>query len=132
MQDAGEAQQLPTSKEEAMKKIVRPLHAARGLWRRIEGVVTTQGSTARSLIRKRWRRSWVGKTAWPWLKREIEIISKVTGVVVVSLWLKRLVEQFLGKKVLNEPVLRGEVNDIVRGIEEDVEQRRPGHVRTRE
>jgi len=53
-------------------------------------------------------------------------------MVVVSLWLKRLVEQFLGKKVLSEPVLRGEVNDIVRGIEEDVEQRRPGHVRTRE
>ena len=45
---------------------------------------------------------------------------------------ERLVEQFLGKNVLNEPVLRGEVNDIVRGIEEDVEQRRPGHVRTRE
>jgi len=115
-----------------MKEIVRPLHAARGLWRRIEGAVTTQSSTARSLIRKRWRRSWVRKTAWPWLKREIEIVSKVTGVVVVSLWLKRLVEQFLGKKVLNEPVLRGEVNDIVRGIEENVEQRRPGHVRTRE
>jgi hypothetical protein len=132
MQDAGEAQQLPTSKEEVMKEIVRPLHAARGLWRRIEGAVTTQSSTARSLIRKRWRRSWVRKTAWPWLKREIEIVSKVTGVVVVSLWLKRLVEQFLGKKVLNEPVLRGEVNDIVRGIEENVEQRRPGHVRTRE
>jgi hypothetical protein len=40
----------------------------------------------------------------------------------VSLWLKRLVEQFLGRKVLNEPVLRGEVNDIVRGIENDVEE----------
>jgi hypothetical protein len=115
-----------------MKEIVRPLHAARELWRRIEGAVTMQSSTARSSIRKRWKRSWLRKTAWPWLKREIEIVSKVTGVVVVSLWLKRLVEQFLGKKVLSEPVLQGEVNDIVRGIEEDVEQRRPGHVRTRE
>jgi hypothetical protein len=115
-----------------MKEIVRPLREALGLWRRVEGAVTTQSSAARSTVRKRWRRSWVRKTAWPWLKREAEIVSKVTGVVVVSLWLKRLVEQFLGKKVLNEPVLRGEVNDIVRGIEEGVEQRRAGHVRTRE
>jgi hypothetical protein len=114
-----------------MKEIVRPLREALGLWRRVEGAVTTQSSAARSAVRKR-RRSWVRKTAWPWLKRETEIVSKVTGVVVVSLWLKRLVEQFLGKKVLNEPVLRGEVNDIVRGIEADVEQRRPGHARTRE
>ena len=114
-----------------LKRIIGPLHEAREFWNRIETVVETQSSAARSAVRKRWRRSWVRKTAWPWLKRETEIISKVTGVVVVSLWLKRLVEQFLGKKVLNEPVLRGEVNDIVRGIEEDVEQRRPGHVRTR-
>ncbi len=74
----------------------------------------------------------MGKTAWPWVKREIEIVTKVAGVVTVSLWLKRLIEQFLGKKVLNEPVLRGGVNDIVRGIEDDVEQRRPGHARSRE
>jgi hypothetical protein len=115
-----------------LKRIIRPLHEAREFWGRLETAVTTQSSAARSSIRKRWRRSWAGKTAWPWLKRETEIVSKVTGVVVMSLWLKRLVEQFLGRKVLNEPVLRGEVNDIVRGIEEDVEQRRPGHVRTRE
>ena len=114
------------------KRIISPLHEAREFWNRIETAVMIRSSTARSSIRKRWKRSWAGKTAWPWLKREIEIVSKVTGVVVVSLWLKRLVEQFLGKKVLNEPVLRGEVNDIVRGIEDDVEQRRPGHVRTRE
>jgi len=62
----------------------------------------------------------------------VEIISKVSGVVVVSLWLKRLVEQFLGKKFLNEPVLRGKINDIVRGIEDDAEGRRSGHARTRE
>src|SRR5882724_7467055 len=115
-----------------MKRPISALHEARELWNRIETAVTTQSSAARSAVRKRWRRSWAGKTAWPWLKRETEIVSKVTGVVVVSLWLKRFVEQFLGKKVLNEPVLRGEVNDIVRGIEDDVEQRRPGHVRTRE
>jgi len=115
-----------------VKESIQPLRDAREFWNRLEAAVTTQSSAARSSIRKRWKRSWVGKTAWPWLKREIEVVSKVAGVVVVSLWLKRLVEQFLGKKVLNEPVLRGEVNDIVRGIEKDVEQRRPGHVRTRE
>ena len=115
-----------------MKHIMHPLNDARTLWARIERAVTASSTATTSSIRKQWKRSWARKVAWPWLKREIEIISKVTGVVVVSLWLKRLVEQFLGKKVLNEPVLRGEVNDIVRGIEDDVEKGRSGHARTRE
>jgi hypothetical protein len=84
--------------------------------------VSASSSATTSSIGKQWKRSWARKVAWPWRKREIEIVSKVTGVLVVSLWLKRLVEQFLGRKVLNEPVLRGEVNDIVRGIENDVEE----------
>jgi hypothetical protein len=66
------------------------------------------------------------------LKREVEIVAKVSGVVVVSLWLKRIVEQFLGKRVLSEPVLRGEINDIVRGIEDEAEGRRSCRVRTQE
>ena len=112
-------------------KYVHPLHDAQELWARIEKAVTTRRSATSSSIRKQWKRSWFRKVVWPWLKREIEIISKVTGVVVVSVWLKRLVEQFLGKKVLNEPVLRGEVNDIVRGIEDEVEKGRSRHVRTK-
>jgi len=112
--------------------IIRPLQEAQGLWRRIETAVSAHGSTASSSIKKRWRRSWLRKTAWPWLKRELEVVSKVAGVVVMSLWLKRLVEQFLGKKVLNEHVLRGEVNDIVREIEDEIQKGRTGHARTRE
>jgi hypothetical protein len=115
-----------------MKHIIHPLNDARSLWARIATAVTAKNSAAAASLRKQWRRSWTRKVVWPWLKREVEVISKVTGVVVVSLWLKRLVEQFLGKKVLNEPVLRGEVNDIVRGIEDDVKGRRSGRVRTRE
>jgi len=115
-----------------MKHIMHPLSDARSLWARVETAVTAKSSIATSSIRKQWKRSWTRKVALPWLKREVEVISKVTGVVVVSLWLKRLVEQFLGKKVLNEPVLRGEVNDIVRGIEDDVEKGRSRHVRTRQ
>jgi hypothetical protein len=111
-------------------KLMHPLNDARTLWARVERAATAKRSATRSSIRKQWRRSWARKVAWPWLKREIEIVSKVTGVVVVSLWLKRLVEQFLGKKVLNEPVLRGEINDIVRGIEDEAEGRRSGHART--
>jgi hypothetical protein len=106
-----------------LKPTMQPLRVARELW---------QSSAARSAIRRRWKRTWKTKAAWPWLKREIEIVAKVSGVVVVSLWLKRLIEQFLGKKVLNEPVLRGEINNIVRGVEDDVQQGRSGHVRTRE
>ena len=115
-----------------MKHIVHPLSDARSLWARVEGAFTARSSATTSSIRKQWRRSWTRKVAWPWIKREVEVISKVTGVVVISLWLKRLVEQFLGKKVLNEPVLRGEINDIVRGIEGEAEGRRSGRVRTQE
>ena len=115
-----------------MKHIMHPLSDARSLWARVEGAFTARSSAATSSIRKQWKRSWARKVAWPWLKREVEIVAKVSGVVVVSLWLKRLVEQFLGKKVLNEPVLRGEINDIVRGIEDDVEKERTGHAQTRE
>jgi hypothetical protein len=114
-----------------MKSTMHPLSDARSLWARVERAVTASSSSTTSSIRKQWRRSWARKVAWPWLKREIEIVVKVSGVVVVSLWLKRLVEQFLGKKVLNEPVLRGEINDIVRGIEDDAEGRRSDRVRTR-
>jgi hypothetical protein len=110
-------------------KHMHPLHDAQELWVRIEKALTARSSATTSSLRKQWRRSWARKVAWPWLKREVEVISKVTGVVVVSLWLKRLVEQFLGKKVVNEAVLRGEVNDIVRGIEEEVEKGRSRHVR---
>jgi hypothetical protein len=113
-------------------KLIMPLSDARTLWARIGECVSAGTAAATSSIRKQWKRSWVRKIAWPWIKREVEIISKVTGVVVLSLWLKRLVEQFLGKKVLNEPVLRGEVNDLVRGIEDDVEKERPRHARTRQ
>jgi hypothetical protein len=111
---------------------MHPLHDARALWARAERAVIARSSVTTLSIRKRWRRSWARKVAWPWLKRELEIVCEVTGVVVVSLWLKRLVEQFLGKKILNEPVLRGEINDIVRGIEDHVKERRSGHVRTRQ
>jgi len=121
---------VTTKKKEKPMKHMHPLHDAQELWARIENAVTARSSATTSSIQKQWKRSWARKAAWPWFKREIEVISKVTGVVVVSLWLKRLVEQFLGKKVLNEPVLRGEVNDIVRGIEDDVDKGR-SHVRTK-
>ena len=119
-------------KEERVKHIIHPLSEARSLWARMEKAFTARSSATTSSIRKQWKRSWARKVAWPWLKQEVEIVSKVSGVVVVSLWLKRLVEQFLGKKILNEPVLRGEINDIVRGIEEEAEGRRSAHDRTRE
>jgi hypothetical protein len=64
------------------------------------------------------------KVAWPWLKRELAIVTKVSGVLVLSLWVRRIVVQLLGRAIVNEPILRGEVNDIVRGIEDDAEGRR--------
>jgi hypothetical protein len=114
-----------------MRHIIHPLDDARSLWARVEAAINARSSTSISSLRRRWKRSWTRKVAWPWLKREIEIVARVSAVIVVSLWLKRLVEQFLGKKVLNEPVLRGEINDIVRGIEDDIEKGRSGHARSR-
>jgi hypothetical protein len=102
----------------------KPIRQFRDFSRRLEiglGHSVTEGHTA---LRKRWRRSWTGRVAWPWLRTELEIVAKVAGVVALSLWLKRLIEQFLGAKVLNESILRGEMNDVVRGIEQDVMQRR--------
>ena len=77
-------------------KIIYPLHDARTLWAQIERAVRASSTATTLSIRKQWKRSWARKVAWPWLKREIEIVSKVTGVVVMSLWLKRLVEPFPG------------------------------------
>ena len=37
---------------------------------------------------------------------ELEVIAKVAGVVTLSLWLKRLIEQFLGAKVDRSSVAR--------------------------
>ena len=92
------------------------------------GNSVTQG---RAAVKKRFRRSWPGRVAWPWLRNELEIVAKVAGVVTLSLWLKRLIEQFLGAKVLNESILRGEMNDVVREIEQDVTERRSRHGRRR-
>ena len=109
----------------------RSIHQFRGFSGRVKsglGESVTQGSAA---VKKRWRRSWSGRVAWPWLRRELEIIAKVAGAVTLSLWLKRLIEQFLEAKVLNESILRGEMNDVVREIEQEVTERRSKHGRRR-
>ena len=92
------------------------------------GESVTQGHAA---MKSRWKCTWSGRVAWPWLRRELEIVGKVAGVVTLSLWLKRLIEQFLGAKILNESILRGEMNDVVRDIEENVREGRSKHGRRR-
>jgi hypothetical protein len=54
----------------------------------------------------------------------VEIVGKVAGVVTLSLWLKRLIEQFLSSRILNESILRGEMSDVVRDVEQEVEMGR--------
>src|SRR5713101_4751370 len=88
-------------------------------------------SQGRAAAKNRWNGTWSGRVAWPWLRRELEIVAKVAGVVTLSLWLKRLIEQFLGAKILNESILRGEMNDVVRDIEENVREGRSKHGRRR-
>jgi hypothetical protein len=110
-----------------MKTIV----AFRDFSSRLSGGLGNSLTQGRAAMKKRWRRSWPGRVAWPWLGSELEIVAKVAGVVTLSLWLKRLIEQFLGAKILNESILRGEMNDVVRGIEQDVMERRSKHGRRR-
>jgi hypothetical protein len=74
--------------------------------------------------RRKWRSSWLGRVAWPWLRRELEVVLKVSGVIVLSLWVKRLFEQFLGARILNERILQGELNTLVQEIEQEVSRRR--------
>jgi hypothetical protein len=99
-------------------------------WRRISIVGGAQASEAKRSIRRKWRRSWLGTVGWPWLRRELEVMLKVSGVIVLSVWVKRLVEQFLGARILNERILQGEVNGLVQEIEQEVSTRRShGHRR---
>lgn len=69
--------------------------------------------------RKRWkklrRRRW-----YRWLAREIRVVLKITGVIVISMWAKRLVEQFLGGEWLNQEILRGGLNDVFESVETQV------------
>ncbi len=105
------------------------LRAVRHWWARLKTAVSRTTPNRVAAFRKTWRRSWVGGTACPWISREAEIVAKVAGVVTLSLWLKRLIEQFLNSKVLNESILRGEMSDVVRKVEEDLRERRARHGR---
>jgi hypothetical protein len=109
----------------------KPTQQFRDFSRRLESELGQSATEGHSALKKRWRRSWTGRVLWPWFRNELEIVATVAGVVTLSLWLKRLIEQFLGAKVLNESILRGEMNDVVRTIEEEVIGRRSKHGRRR-
>ena len=106
-------------------------HQLTELWRRLSAALQRKASEAAREMRRMWRRSWIGRVAWPWLQRELEIVLKVSGVIVLSLWVKRLVEQFLGARIVNERILQGELNSLVQEIEQDVSARRSHHGRRR-
>ena len=108
---------------------VKSLHAHRHWWTNLKVVLSASSPKGVSSLRKAWRRSWIGGVAWPWLLREAEIVAKVAGVVTLSLWLKRLIEQFLSSRILNESIVRGDMSDVVRDVEQEVEAGRAHHGR---
>jgi hypothetical protein len=109
---------------------VRVLDQLREVWTRISTAIRTRAREGARAMHKKWRRSWLGRVALPWLRQELEVVLKVSGVIVLSLWVKRLVEQFLGARILNERILQGELNTLVLEIEQEVSTRRPhGHRR---
>ena len=108
----------------------RSLDDARDTLDAIEKAIRRRAREGVRQCSKQWRRSWSRRVAWPWLRRELEVVLKVSGVIVLSLWVKRLVEQFLGARILNERILQGELNTLVQEIEQEVSTRRPhGHRR---
>ncbi len=85
---------------------LKSLHAHRRWWTNLKVANAPSNPKRIATLRKAWRRSWLGGVAWPWCRREAEIVGKVAGVVTLSLWLKRLIEQFLSSRILNESILR--------------------------
>jgi hypothetical protein len=111
---------------------LKSLHAHRHWWATLKVAIAPSSPKRINALRKVWRRSWLGGVAWPWCKREAEIVGKVAGVVTLSLWLKRLIEQFLSSRILNESILRGEMSDVVRDVEQEVEGGRTRHGRRKQ
>jgi hypothetical protein len=108
---------------------LKSLHAHRHWWATLKVAIAPASPKRITALRKAWRRSWIGGVAWPWCRREAEIVGKVAGVLTLSLWLKRLIEQFLSSRILNESILRGEMSDVVRDVEQEVEGGRTRHGR---
>src|SRR5262249_35621271 len=108
------------------------LHAHRQWWTNFKVALSASSPKGVSALRKTWCRSWIGRVGWPWLRREFEVVLKVSGVVVLSLWAKRLVEQVLCARIVNERILQGELDGLVHEIEQDVAERRShGHRRSK-
>src|SRR5262245_21381630 len=111
---------------------IKSLHAHRHWWATMRNALSVSKPKGIAILRKAWRRSWLGGVAWPWCRREGEIVGKVAGVVMLSLWLKRLIEQFLSSRLLNESILRGEMSDVVRDVEQEVDTGRARHGRRKQ
>ena len=120
------------ARDEKRALTLKSLHAHRRWWANMRNALSVSNPKGVALLRKAWCRSWLGGVAWPWCRHEAEIISKVAGVVTLSLWLKRLIEQFLSSRLLNESILRGEMSDVVRDVEQEVETGRARHGRRKQ
>ena len=120
------------TRDEKRALTFKSLHAHHRWWTNIKRATSVSHPQGVAVLRKAWHRSWLGGVAWPWCRREAEIVSKVAGVVTLSLWLKRLIEQFLSSRLLNESILRGEMSDVVRDVEQEVETGRARHGRRKQ
>jgi hypothetical protein len=98
---------LRREKEHEVVARLRSLYAHRRWWTKLKAAISEGSPKGVVALRKAWRRSWLGGVAWPWLRREAEIVAKAAGVVTLSLWLNRLVEQCLNSRILNESILLG-------------------------
>jgi hypothetical protein len=120
------------SRHENRPLTLKSLHAHQRWWANMRSALSVSNPKGVAILRKAWRRSWLGGVAWPWCRREVEIVGKVAGVVTLSFWLKRLIEQFLSSRLLNESILRGEMSDVVRDVEQEIDTGRTRHGRRKQ
>ena len=120
------------SRHESRALTLKSLNAHQRWWANMRSALSVSNPKGVAILRKAWRRSWLGGVAWPWCRREVEIVGKVAGVVTLSFWLKRLIEQFLSSRLLNESILRGEMSDVVRDVEQDIDTGRTRHGRRKQ
>jgi hypothetical protein len=120
---------LQPEKEHEKAPRLRSLYAHRRWWTKLKIAISASSPKGLAALQKAWRRSWAGKVAWRWLRKEVEIVFKAAGIVTMSLWLKRLVEEVLGAHIASESILRGEMSDVVRDVEQEVEAGRTRHAR---
>ena len=93
------------------------------LCERVHDDTNHAASGLRDRARAKLAGTWLGEKAWPLVKIEAEIVVRAAAVITLVLWAKRVIEQLLGAKILNEAIIRGQWNDLINATRVDADIR---------